>query len=204
MKFLAFCSVVAFINLSACSTVDLSQAALENKNATPFAMQKKNVVQRACHSMTLAFQAKGWNKKEHAQRTQIAASVLLNGIKKDETKQSSNSEVYVNIRQFVKDIELAKKHIEQTTKAAEIFLTMADNTVQIDSELSLLETALLSAREAQNELRETLGRANTSEARSQLVLLRAEIHKLKTITNAYGERMRRHIVNQAMNGGPTT
>lgn len=199
MKFLTFGAIVAFISLTGCTTVDLSQVTVE-KQPSISATLKKNVVERACIAMADVFDSKGWSKNKPKQTMQTATSILLHGMKKETVPRISISKSVSNVHLLSQDIKLAKLQISQTTKAAEVHLVTLQETVTVGHELSLLETALISARQAEDNFAAALIRANKPLSVREFVAFQHEINQLKLITNDYGVRMRRQIASQATEG----
>lgn len=181
--------------LSACSTVDLSQIAL-NQPQEVITKPEQNVVERAAYSLTNMFKSKGWCKSDPAEKTQTATNVLLNGIDMD-TQNTPVPVSVVSTRQLSTDLTDAKAQIEQTTKAAEVYLVMADEMAELDAELSQLEAALLSAREAETGFGKALDASSNFIVRRKYSSLSNSIAELKTVTDAYGDRIRSQIAARA-------
>ncbi len=181
--------------LGACTTVDLSQVSLENSKTVTQSTPSYNVVEKASMKMTALFVNKGWCKNSSVHPTQTAASVLLNG--KDSTDAKPDQVNVVGSRQLSADLNLAELHISQTTKAAEIYLTTADELSELSNELSLLETALLAAKEAEGNFGETIKFSASQINRDELKILSQSIGQLKQVTDAYGDRMRGQIAQKS-------
>ncbi|MBL4870449.1 MAG: hypothetical protein JKX72_05800 [Robiginitomaculum sp.] len=182
--------------LSACTTVDLSQVSLEKSRQTKPLAAVQNVVEKASRSMAALFVSKGWCKDSAANPTQTAASVLLNG-KVNNIENDIETVKNMGSRQLSADINLAKNHIAQTTKAAEIFLTTADEFSELDKELSMLEAALLSAKEAETKFGKIIILTANSKNQEELEELKISIGKLKKVTDAYGDRTRGQIASKS-------
>lgn len=179
--------------MSACTTVDLSQVSFE-KTQQPSSVHAQNVVERASKTMVALFESRGWCKTSPKEKTQTAASVLLNGMDMD--AQTPSLTMSVSATQLSKDLGVANDHVKQTTKAAEVFLATAEEIAELGQELSLLEAALLSAREAEHGFEDAmiLSTKSLSERhQSEFEDLQFSIKQLKTVTDAYGERMRAQI-----------
>ncbi len=181
--------------LSACTTVDLSQVSMNKK---PVALVKpvQNVVEKAAMSMTAMFTRKGWCEVSTTQ-TQSATSMLLNGVEDKPSQVTLHADVVLSSRQLSDDLILAQEQVNQTTKAAEIFLTMSEEVSDFDKELSLLETALLSAREAEGNFETTLELVANQKNHQQYKDFQNSVGKLKRITDAYGDRIRHQITMRA-------
>ncbi|MBL4766205.1 MAG: hypothetical protein JKY94_00525 [Rhodobacteraceae bacterium] len=144
--------------------------------------------------MVALFESKGWCKTSPKEKAQTAASVLLNGMDMD--TQEPSPILSVSVTQLSEDLNLANAHVKQTTKAAEVFLATADEMTELGQELSLLETALLSAHQAEHGFEATmiLSTKGLSERhQSEFETLQSSIKKLKTVTDAYGDRIRAQI-----------
>ncbi len=95
------------------------------------------------------------------------------------------------------DISKANTQIRQTSKAAEVFLTIADDHAKLDRELSMLEKALLSAREAETGFAQPVARFDDAQLKRDLVTLSESVDRLKHVTDAYGDRIRSQITARA-------
>lgn len=180
--------------MSACTTVDLSQVSFEPQAETARA-HTQNVVQKAAHSMVALFETKGWCKTDLKEKTQTAASVLLNGLDNDMDKDviTSRAILVVKSGQLLEDIGLANAQVEQITKAAEIYMATADDAADIGVELTLLESALLTAREAETNFDMSLAQSGTTRSQREFEAFQGAIKDLKGITDTYGDRMRSQI-----------
>ena len=176
--------------LSACTTVDLSQVAI-NSEPEKVAPVQQNVVERSAKALTAKFQDSGWCSASPQEKTQTAASVLLNGIDSESTPISPTYKA-AKSSQLASHLLEANRHVEQTTKAAEVYLSMYENS-SLDLELSVLETALLSAREAEKRFGLEAVKYNNETIQSRYVILQNSVDELKTVTDSYGERIRSDI-----------
>ncbi len=181
--------------LSACTTVDLSQVSMDQK---PIASVKpiQNVVEKAAISMAAMFTRKGWCAVSTTQ-SQSTANMLLNGIESKPSQATLHADVILSSRQLSDDLILAQEQVNQTTKAAEIFLTMSEKVSSFDKELSLLETALLSAREAEGNFQTMLGLVANQKNHQHYKEFQNSVDQLKLITDAYGDRIRHQISARA-------
>lgn len=192
MNFRALGVALVVLGLGACTTVDLSQISANQEQAVAIAPQQ-NVVERASNALTSMFRGKGWCKGSPQEKTQTATSVLLNGVKKDSANQSEITPTYSRAAQLQTDMVTANEQVIQTTKAAEVYLSMADEHTELGLELSSLETALLSAREAQLRFGAALEGRKTPENTRAYNELTSSVDTLKIITDAYGNHLRRQI-----------
>ena len=181
--------------LSACTTVDLSQVAIEQPQVS-IEKPNLNVVERASQSLTSTFRAKGWCKTGPEEKTRTATNVLLNGIGSGQ-KNTPVPVATLSRAQLSAELTDANTHVVQATKAAEVYLVMADAKAELDNELSLLETALLSAREAETRFDKALEKSGGFMARRKLKILSKSVDNLKNVTDAYGDRIRQQIAARA-------
>jgi hypothetical protein len=189
MKFPAIGVALVLSSLTACTTVDLSQVAIQSEpvQSTP---AKQNIVERASAKLTASFREKGWCSGGPQEKTQTATSVLLNGVDAENERDQKTSILMTSIDGLGPDLKLANEQVMQATKAANIYLEMSETNTEFDRELSALETALLSAREAEGRFGSVVTGA---EHREQLETLKNSIVMLKTVTDQYGERARLNI-----------
>lgn len=171
--------------LGACATVDLTQASLNTSEQSAVKPQQ-NVVKQASQKLTSLFTSKGWCKDTKTASSQSAASVLLRGRKSDENTA-------VKFDDIANDIAVATNHIHQTTKAAEVFLVMAEDHYDMSQELSVLETALLSAHQAQANFK-AAPNSSTSKYKGDFNNFQNSLTALQRITDQYGARIRQNIV----------
>lgn len=194
MKLPAIGVTLVLSGLTACTTVDLSQVAVQSQ-PTQTTPAQQNVVERASLSLTSKFREEGWCSGGPQEKTQTATSVLLNGIQSSSLQTETKPRVEAS--DIRTDLRTASQHVEQATKAAEIFLETSDQIVELDKELSLLETALLSAREAEVRFGETVKVNGLETALGDLSNLQNAITALKDVTDKYGDRARSNIANKA-------
>ncbi|MCF6275860.1 MAG: hypothetical protein L3J05_08875 [Robiginitomaculum sp.] len=188
-------TAISIASLTACSTVDLSQIVI-NQPQEVSEKPKHNVVERATHSLTSMFKAKGWCKSDPNTKTQTATNVLLNGLDTG-TQNTAIPVLVVSTQQLSDDLTDAEAQIKQTTKAAEVFLVMAEDMADLGAELSQLEAALLVAREAETGFGKALETSSNLIIRRKYASLSSSIDGLKTVTDAYGDRIRLQIASRA-------
>jgi hypothetical protein len=188
--------------LSACTTVDLTQVAV-NQPQTSSEKKEKNVVERASLSLVKKFHTKGWYKSDPAEKTKTATNVLLNGIDTDNQSENVSTTMPITDNQLIDDITEADYQVKQITKAAEVYLVVADDMAELDEELSQLEVALLSSREAQAGFVKNVNKLpkKSQTTRHKLEEISKSIDKLTTVTDAYGDRIRLQIAARASNAG---
>jgi len=203
---------IAGSGLSACTTVDLTQIAV-NQPQISGEQTEQNVVELASLSLTKMFHDKGWYESDPAEKTKTATNVLLNGIDTNDIDtgdiDTSGQGKYVvvvtpiSMNQLNADITAANYQVKQTTKAAEVYLVVADDMAELDKELSQLEAALLSSREAQAGFAKNVNALpeKSHEARHKLEDISKSIDSLKIVTDAYGDRIRAQIAVRANRAG---
>ena len=88
------------------------------------------------------------------------------------------------------DIKTVSRHVEQTTKAAEVYLAMAPIEKSVKKELGSLEQALLASRSAEAIFETTLQELGQNSSASEFVNYKQVVDELKYVTDAFGERVR--------------
>ena len=171
--------------LTACSTVDLSQMAIEKPVRTA-KIQQKSVVERASVKMVSLFENKKWCEAR-SQSKNRAASILMNGISKIKDFRGYRAQT----QQILKtDIRAANASVKQTTKAAEIFLAMVDNNAELDNEIRHLELALMAAKQATQRFTREAKRHNVYVANTDISNFVANVDDLQAVTDEFGKRIR--------------
>lgn len=173
--------------LPACTTVDLADMAKSPTTSVNRPSVQKNVVQRAADRLYAAFTQKGWSESESRNRMQSAARVLLKGLPEQTETEGGYVTQVQNLNTVKADIVTASAHVEQTTKAAEVFLAMASDDTALKTELDYLERALLAAREAESTFTAALTKF---DAEVSVVPFTAKIDSLRNVTNIFGDRVR--------------
>jgi hypothetical protein len=190
MSFKAFALAFTAIGMSACTTVDMTAM---GGNSAPVMSQSSepNVVEKACSRLFALFSSKGWSTHDSRKRMQSAASILLNGL--EDKSLSDDPSAYAQntftADALSVDIREAENHIQQTVKAAEIFLSMAAPDQDIREELSELEQALLASRQAETVFTEATQTIGAPDA--DLKRLNATVDSLRNVTDEFGRRVRR-------------
>ncbi len=191
MKPIAFVLITAMTLLPACATVEIAQG-----NA-PVAIASAEgaeciTLRRSAKKLSYVFAQNGWSHSVVHSKAQSAASVLLRGMK-DRIKGASAADDYIaktTMTAMKADIRAARELVETTTGQALIVLSAAnvDENHNVRRDLAALETALLSARQAEM----TFERALTSKSMSSASLdeLGLSIDSLRAVTDAFGERRR--------------
>lgn len=186
LRELCLTSVLAASTMTGCATVDMTDM------ATPMAaktetVSEKNIVQRAAAKLYNAFTNRGFVAKSSGKRVQSAASILVNGLEERELTEADTDYAARALPTSVveADIRFASAQVRQTTKAAEVFLEMADSDRNMKKELISLEKALMASREASAAFAKSLASDN-----SGVMGLNTEITSLKRVTDRFGERVR--------------
>ena len=184
--------LAATLSMSACATIDLNEVTAKSSPAASKSVNV-NVVQRAASKLYAAFSSRGFVAKSSRKKMQTAARVLLNGLEDKDvaTPQSAGYAVMAtDIAVVLSDIRLASSHVEQTTKAAEVYLAMAPSEKSLRKELVSLEKALIASREAsqvfEDALLQTSGTANALDYKAYV----SSVGELRDVTNAFGDRVR--------------
>jgi len=183
--------LISCILLSACATVNLDEMAAQAK-ASPSSALDINVVQRAATKLYAAFTSRGLVAKNSQKRMQSAARILLNGLEQKEvtTQDVSYASQASDPVIVFADIRTASRHVEQTTKAAEVYLAIAPVEKSLKKELGSLEEALLASRAAETIFEETLENLGQGLTASEFVNYSSLVDELKDVTNAFGDRVR--------------
>ena len=151
---------------------------------------ESNVVEKATSRLFALFSSKGWSTLESRRKMRSAASVLLDGL--DSKQLSSEPSPYVmdvtSTAALGDDIREATYQVEQTAKAADIFLAMSAPEDDLREELGDLEQALLAARQAERVFTEASERVGTP---AELARFTVETDGLRDIVDEFGRRVRR-------------
>jgi len=184
--------LTAALSLSACATVDLTEATA-SKTASAANVADVNVVQRAASKLYAAFTNRGFVAKDSRKKMQSAARVLLKGLE-DKGSGSVESAGYAALATdstvVLSDIRIAASHVEQTTKAAEVYLAMAPGERSLRKELVSLEKALISSREAAQVFEDALINTAGETTALDFSSYTQSVNELRDVTNAFGDRVR--------------
>lgn len=175
---------------TACATVDMTDVA--SKSATPASKSiDVNVVQRATSKLYSVFTNRGFVAKTSRKKMHSAARMLLKGL---EDKPLSEDVNYVSsvgsIQAVQSDIVLAQTHVDQTRKAAEIYLAMAPGETSLRKELVSLEKALVAASEAKRSFSDALDVYGSAESDNHFVAYETSLNALREVTDTFGVRVR--------------
>jgi len=175
----------AAILATGCATVDMTEMAIPSA-AKAEVPAERNIVLRAASKLYAAFRSKGFVAKTSRKKMQSAASVLLNGLEeRDLTSDVNYASRNLPRAVVIEDISYATQYVRQTADAAEIYFDMSEGKKKLREELTELEEALLSSREAAASFEEVVGSENAA-----LRTLNVQIERLKTVTDNFGKRVR--------------
>ena len=184
--------LTAALSMSACATVDLTEVTAPKAESTA-KVADINVVHRAASKLYAAFTNRGFVAKDSRKKMRSAATVLLKGLE-DKNASSVVSEGYVHKAAdpvaILSDIRIAAGHVEQTTKAAEVFLVMAPGEKSLRKELVSLEKALIASREASQVFEDALIKTSGETTAMEFVSYERSVNELRDVTNAFGDRVR--------------
>lgn len=179
----------AVSTLSGCATVDLNEMAASSASAKTQTTKRANVVERAASKLYAAFTNRGFVAKTSRKRMRSATRILLEGLEDASVTpvagETSYAERALPASVVETDILFAASHVEQTTRAAEVYLEMSPSTDSLRKELSSLETALMASREASRAFKSAGGTT------AQITELDARIDDLGRVTDEFGLRVRR-------------
>jgi len=184
--------LTAALSLSACATVDLTEVT-SPKTASTANIADVNVVQRAASKLYAAFSNRGFVAKDSRKKMRSAARVLLKGLE-DKSSASVEAAGYTELATdrmvVLSDIRIAAGHVEQTTKAAEVYLAMAPGERSLRKELISLEKALIASREASQVFEDALIKTSGETKAMDFVSFNQSVNELRDVTNAFGDRVR--------------
>ena len=192
-------ALTACLSMTACATVDLNDVAMQGKPSVTKAVDI-NVVQRATAKLYAVFSSRGFVHKDSRKKMRSAARVLLEGLEdKDVTPAASvgYAALATDSAVVLSDIRMASSHVEQTTKAAEIYLAMAPAEKSLRKELVSLEKSLIASREASSIFEEALTKTSGRVSDSEFAAFNVSVNELRDVTNAFGDRVREDQMRKA-------
>lgn len=194
--------------LGACATVDLNSVGGMPSNQTESAAPVTSVVERAVSRMTTAFADRDLAAAPERSNMAMAADVLMNGLSgdgADSVVQTSYADRNLPRTTILADIATARHHIDQTTRAATIYLEMAPSDDDLTDELSQLEGALLSSERARIGFDRAINPKTTdSDAGGELADLQHSIDGLRSVTDEFGIRVRLRRMERLAEDGPAS
>lgn len=192
-------TLIVGLSLSACATVDLTEVTAPKTAASAQAVDV-NVVQRAASKLYAAFSNRGFVAKDSRNKMRSAARVLLKGLE-DKNTTSTEMAGYVSLATdanvVLSDIQMAATHVEQTTKAAEVYLVMAPSENSLRKELISLEKALIASREASQVFEDALIKTSGETTAMEFTSFNRTVNELRDVTNAFGDRVRESQIVKA-------
>jgi len=191
--------LTAAFTMSACATVDLTEVTAP-KTASTAQLADVNVVQRAASKLYAAFTNRGFVAKDSRKKMRSAARILLKGLE-DKGSASIESAGYSDLATHsmivLSDIRIAASHVEQTTKAAEVYLAMAPGEKSLRKELVSLEKALIASREASQVFEDALIKTEGETTAMDFASYKRSVNELRDVTNAFGDRVRESQITKA-------
>ena len=180
----------AMLLTGACTTVDMTGMGSMGAGANVAQSSGPNVVEKATAKLFALFTSRGWSTHDSRKRMESAANMLLNGL--DTKRLSHDPSGYVDTvasrDALVRDMLQADDQIEQTIKAAEVFLAMTEAGDDVRDELADLEQALLASRQAQKLF---TAAADVHGATDELSHIEDCVDRLRDVTDEFGRRVRR-------------
>lgn len=190
--------VTTALSMSACATVDLTEVTAP-KSTSAATIADVNVVQRAASKLYAAFTNRGFVANDSRDKMRTAARVLLKGLE-DKGSASVESTGYADLATdsvvVLSDVRIASKHVEQTTKAAEVYLVMAPGEKHLRKELISLEKALIASREASQVFEDALIKTSGETKALDFISYKQSVNELRDVTNAFGDRVRESQLTQ--------
>lgn len=183
--------MTAIISLSACATVDVSGYAAPSETVSVVKpVETGNIITRTVKRLYNVFVDRGLYEDNSRKRVQSAANILLNGLQTPSADgQSGDSADVIALTDFSSDVQTARYHITQTTKAAEVYLDIASNDADLSEELKQLQKALRVSEKATDRLAQ-YDMQNDQEAAAQILALQTDVNKLRDVTDAFGDVVR--------------
>lgn len=175
-----------------CATVDLQSMAGMERSTAAVSETDTNVVERAVAKLRAVFASRGFGEKSSQKKMQAAADVLMNGLNASLSADPQYDDLPRLIAEVREDMRLATRHVEQTTRAAEIYLEVAPEDRLLDKELDSLQAALLASERASRGFSAALENYETgsSQTNPDLIAFRTSVDALRESTDAFGARVR--------------
>ena len=167
--------------LGGCATVDMTQ--LGNAPDSSQSSGPVDIIERATDRLFALFTSKGLSTHQSRQRMQSAASVLLEGM--DEKALTAVAYAPATPEALQTDLAEARLHVDQTVRAAEVFLAMSAPRDDLRDELAALEQALLASRQAE------LAFAKHVDDTDAMGGFTTTVDRLRDVTDELGRRVRR-------------
>jgi len=186
------------VMLSACATVDVANMAGAENFAIVDAIPEDNVVIRASEELTAEFASQAWVKPQEQSVTKAANMLLKGRSKSAKLVKASYSDQATQASEVRQDIAQATELVDQTFKAADVYLSMADHTAELRDELKALEQALILSRRAEYNFRNALQSVSIGTVDNDMAGLNGSISSLRKVTDIYGARVRAKAVSKTI------
>ncbi|MEM9600326.1 MAG: hypothetical protein AAF926_04830 [Pseudomonadota bacterium] len=175
-----------------CATVDLQSMAGTDAQAVSVSEPEGNVVERAVAKLRAVFASRGFGEKSSKKKMQAAANVLLNGLNARISADPDYMDVPRLVAEVREDMSIATVHVDQTTRAAEIYLEVAPIERDLSGELDSLQAALLASEKAARGFTTALDdyEAGSSQTNPDMAQFRTSVDALRDVTDAFGDRVR--------------
>ncbi len=184
-------SACAIISLSACATVNVSDYGTSPDSVSVVqTAQQGNIITRSVMRLYNVFVNRGLYEDASRKRVQSAANILLNGLQTPDLDNGAASVIEASTTTaLLDDVQTARYHIEQTTKAAEVYLEIASGEASLLDELKQLQKALRVSEKVtdgfvQNKL------AENHSVKSEILGLQGDVNKLRGVTDEFGDFVR--------------
>lgn len=188
MKLGVILTVSTALVCTGCTTVNLQTMAGSPDKQAAAEVEDRNVVQRAVEKLRNAFASRGFGEKTSQKKMHAAANMLLNGL--SARSVSSASADYIEHPKpralILEDVTLAQRHVDQTQRAAEVYLEVAPLDRDVKDELESLEEALMASEKAILTFKAALTDMNAAE----LDALKISVDELRSVTDRFGDRVR--------------
>lgn len=184
-------SLAAMISLSACATVDVTGfGASPEKVSVNQPVETGNVITRSVKRLYDVFVDRGIYEDSSRKRVQSATNILLNGLQTpDASVETVAAREATQSSKVLDNIQTARYHIVQTTKAAEVYLEIASHDASLTNELKLLQKALRVSEQAAEQFAAN-DMADRDDIGRELSGLMHEIDGLRTVTDSFGDVVR--------------
>jgi len=191
MKRLAIGFIIA-VTMSACATVEMAPVQ-SGTFMSQSEIQDRSAVKLSARKLSSVFSTEGWSRINPSEKSQSAVNILVRGLKKT-GKVIDPVRNYLTRRSesdmIAADIDRANQYVVSTAQKARTFLANNPSAADVDGELSDLETALLSARQAEVLFKKVLVEKGLSADNPEMSRLSDSVDDLRDVTDAYGDRLR--------------
>ena len=199
MKLHIIGSSVLLLALGACATVDIADMTTISGEPAVATADQANVVINASDKLYAAFEEKGLCLSQ-SERMKTAAVAVLKG-KEALTNHPDNA--YANQSKSIGAIKLdltaATMLLDNTRKAAEVYLELTPTDADLRPELKRLEQAYYATQSAQRQFNIAIETVEPGTP-EQMKTFQAAAEGLRLITNTYGDRVRLQGQSQTTSG----